>query len=201
MDNLANLFSKIKNAQNRHKNVIKIHFSKKSWNICNILFLEGFIKGFGYADALIQDRSSLSKAFLGNQPQLVNEIGVAMRDHRFTSPYSFVPKDSTLQFRHSRCIQPRSIFIFLKYFHNKPIIRGISKLSLQGRRLYTKSERNNLQISYNSFPNRCNEPSSAKPHQTQKNFKVRIVSTSKGIMTERDAFFFGIGGELICEIY
>jgi ribosomal protein S8 len=32
-------------------------------------------------------------------------------------------------------------------------------------------------------------------------FKLRILSTSKGIMSERDSKFLGIGGEILCDIY
>ena len=46
MDNLANLFSIIQNGQSRYKIFVQAPFSKKSWNICNVLFLEGLLKGF-----------------------------------------------------------------------------------------------------------------------------------------------------------
>jgi small subunit ribosomal protein S8 len=141
MDNLANLFSKIQNAQNLHKTVMQVPFSKKSWNICNILFIESLLKGF--------------------------------------------------------CLKDNYIYIFLKYSENKPVISKIKKISLQGRRLYTK---------------RCRaEPRPVDavmgrnflPLNSTRNlhfYKLRILSTSKGIMTERDSQFLGIGGEILCDI-
>ena len=121
MDNLANLFSIIRNGQSRYKIVVRIPFSKKSWNICNVLFLEGLLKGF--------------------------------------------------------LIKKNFIYIFLKYSQNKPVIQKIKKISLQGRRLYYKKGGHTNYAGLN------------------------LISTSKGIMAERDSIFLGIGGEILCTIY
>jgi ribosomal protein S8 len=46
MDNLANSFSKIQNSQIRRKQTVFLNYSKIVWNICTVLFVEGFIQGF-----------------------------------------------------------------------------------------------------------------------------------------------------------
>ena len=152
MDNLANLFSKIQNGQNLYKTIIQVPFSKKSWNISNILFIEGLIKGF--------------------------------------------------------CLKENFIYIFLKYSQNKPVITKIKKISLQGRRLYSKKlVRISLTDPINELYESSSPISSSKvisPSKQKRNlhfFKLRLLSTSKGIMTERDAKFFGIGGEILCDIF
>jgi ribosomal protein S8 len=190
MDNLANLFSKIQNGQNLHKIFVRVPFSKKSWNICNILFIEGLIKGFFFKENFI--------------------------------------------------------YIFLKYAQNEPVIKRIEKLSLQGRRLYTKKGLNGfakrsvmidtidsiglVRIASRTYPIQTHDsrstdglvgletkdcfanspiPSISQSIQAslvnkKKNlqfFKLRILSTSKGIMSERDSKFLGIGGEILCDIY
>ncbi len=135
MDNLANLFSSIQNGQQRHKRFIQVPFSKKSWHICNILFLEGFLQGF------------------------------------------FAEGDS--------------LFIFLKYSQNKPVIRKIHKISLQGRKIYRKTDTKSSK----------NQTQKSKAKTTaQSSFSVTILSTSKGILSDRDARFFGIGGEVLCTV-
>ena len=176
MDNLANLFSIIQNGQNRHKIVVQIPFSKRSWNICNVLFIEGLLKGFLFKE--------------------------------------------------------NSIYIFLKYSQNKPVIKKIEKLSLQGRRLYTKkgistesmSTNNQNQFAFNKICKNLNgvidnvdsdlslststiyelaspiESNFMKKQENSIFFKLRLLSTSQGIMTERDSKFLQIGGELLCEI-
>jgi small subunit ribosomal protein S8 len=77
------------------------------------------------------------------------------------------------------------IQIFLKYANHKAVITKIKKVSLQSRRIYI-SKPTSLSLNGNdSAP--C--------------FGIKILSTSKGIISEHDAFFLGIGGELLCEIY
>ena len=74
------------------------------------------------------------------------------------------------------------IILHLKYFDGKPLLQKIQKISLQGRRVYC--EHKNL-FAYNSA-----------------SFRIfRILSTTQGILSEKDAHFFGVGGEVLCEIY
>jgi small subunit ribosomal protein S8 len=73
------------------------------------------------------------------------------------------------------------IIVYLKYYHGKPLLQKIQKISLQGRRVYC--EHKHLfeydTASYRTF---------------------RILSTTLGILSEKDAHFFGVGGEVLCEI-
>lgn len=67
--------------------------------------------------------------------------------------------------------------ICLKYFNGGPVISSLAKISKPGLRRY--SSRNNLpKVMYG--------------------LGVAIVSTSKGVMTERSARAAGVGGELLC---
>jgi small subunit ribosomal protein S8 len=74
------------------------------------------------------------------------------------------------------------IILYLKYFEGKPLLQKIQKISLQGRRVYC--EHKHL-FSYNTASFRT----------------FRILSTTQGILSEKDAHFFGLGGEVLCEIY
>ena len=72
------------------------------------------------------------------------------------------------------------LFVDLKYYEGKPVIREITRVSKPGRRIYTKAE---------SIP------------KIQNGLGIAIVSTSKGIMTDNDARLKKIGGEIICKVF
>jgi small subunit ribosomal protein S8 len=73
------------------------------------------------------------------------------------------------------------IRIFLKYDASKqPIIEGIERVSRPGRRLYAGSE---------------------KIPQVLGGLGVTIVSTSRGIMTDRQARHLNVGGEILCAVW
>lgn len=70
--------------------------------------------------------------------------------------------------------------IDLKYSHNKNMILGIKRISTPSRRIYCSKD-------------------------DLKKYKGKagmvIISTSKGVMTNRDASIQGIGGEIICSVW
>jgi len=72
------------------------------------------------------------------------------------------------------------IKIELKYKDNKPIIRQLKRISKVGQRIYVTKE---------------NIP------QVLNGLGFAIISTSKGLLTNKEAKKQGIGGEVICEIY
>ncbi len=75
----------------------------------------------------------------------------------------------------------RSIRIHLKYIHGKtPAIQGLRKISKPGRRLYLGCE---------EIP------------RVQGGLGIAIVSTSKGILTDREARKTKSGGELVCTVW
>lgn len=113
-----------------------------------------------------------------------------------------------------------NILIYLKYSNDKPVLQKILKISLQGRRVYTKKiptskiSKNKLIISEDlkrfefplqnvtgtSFAQGILSHSSHRPLVT-KGLGLKILSTSRGILCDRDARFFGVGGEILCEIF
>jgi small subunit ribosomal protein S8 len=71
--------------------------------------------------------------------------------------------------------------VFLKYdSHDEPVIQGLRKISRPGRRVYVKHE---------------------QVPRTRSGMGIAIISTSKGIMTDREARKQKLGGELICSIW
>jgi small subunit ribosomal protein S8 len=67
--------------------------------------------------------------------------------------------------------------ISLKYYAGRPVIEKIERVSRPGLRIYKASDK---------LPNVMN------------GLGVAIVSTSKGVMTERQARASGVGGEVLC---
>jgi small subunit ribosomal protein S8 len=73
------------------------------------------------------------------------------------------------------------IKIYLKYDNSgKPMISTLQRMSRPGRRYYSKS---------NQVPESLN------------GFGITIVSTSKGMMTDKEAKKLNVGGEVICKVW
>jgi len=73
------------------------------------------------------------------------------------------------------------IVIYLKYNEDKsPVIKGLKKISKPSCRIYS----------------RCK-----KIPRVLDGLGINIISTSKGIMTDREARRTGTGGEIICSVW
>ena len=73
-----------------------------------------------------------------------------------------------------------SLTVALKYFEGKPVIEEITRISKPSLRLY---------VGTNDLP------------KVRSGLGVAIVSTSKGVMTDRAARAAGIGGEVLCTVF
>lgn len=74
----------------------------------------------------------------------------------------------------------KNLIIKLKYKNNKPAIEHIKRISKPGQRIYV---RNN------------------EIYPILKGYGMSIISTSQGLMTNKDAKEKGLGGEVIVEIW
>ena len=72
------------------------------------------------------------------------------------------------------------IQVDLKYYENKAVIEGLKRVSSPGLRVY---------VSVDSMP------------QVKNGFGVSVISTSKGVMTGRDAVKEKVGGEVLCYVW
>jgi small subunit ribosomal protein S8 len=70
--------------------------------------------------------------------------------------------------------------IALKFVHDQPAIEGLQRVSRPGRRRYAR---------YEKIP------------KIRNGLGIMIVSTSKGIMTDRAARRERVGGELMCSVW
>jgi len=71
------------------------------------------------------------------------------------------------------------IEISLKYYAGLPVIEKIQRVSKPGLRIYKSS---------NDLPNILD------------GLGIAIISTSKGVMTDRNARLSGVGGEVLCVV-
>jgi len=72
------------------------------------------------------------------------------------------------------------IQVELKYYNNKAVIEGLKRVSSPGLRIY---------VSVDSMP------------QVKNGFGVSVISTSKGVMTGRNAVKEKVGGEVLCYVW
>ena len=124
-DPIADMLTRIRNAQQSEKQSVAMPASKLKSAIAQVLKDEGYIEDFAVREA-------------EGQPQL--EIG-------------------------------------LKYYAGKPVIERIERVSRPGLRIY--------------------RPKDALP-KVMNGLGVAIVSTSRGVMTDRKARGMGVGGEVLC---
>jgi small subunit ribosomal protein S8 len=124
-DPIADMLTRIRNAQRSEKQTTLIPASKLKSAIAQVLKDEGYIEGF----ALRENEG---------KPQLE---------------------------------------ISLKYYAGKPVIEKIERVSRPGLRIYRQKD---------DLPKVMN------------GLGVAIVSTSRGVMTDRKARGLGVGGEVLC---
>jgi small subunit ribosomal protein S8 len=124
-DPIADMLTRIRNAQMVGKASVKMASSKQKEAICRVLAEEGYIAGF-------EVERIEGKAFLT---------------------------------------------VHLKYFEGRPVIETIQRVSKPGRRIY------------------CGKDELPK---VQGGLGIAIISTSKGVMTDKAARKQGCGGEVIC---
>lgn len=126
-DTLADMFTRIRNAQMAAKTSVSMPSSKMKTSIAAVLREEGYVGNFSVDEAI--------------KPTLTIE---------------------------------------LKYYEGKPVIEQIKRASRPSLRQYKGTA---------SLP------------KVEAGLGVAIISTSKGVMTDRAARAAGIGGEVICTVF
>jgi len=126
-DPLADMLTRIRNAQQVGKASVTMPSSKLKVNVANVLSNEGYINGFSVSEGAKQE-----------------------------------------------------LTVELKYFEGKPVIAEIDRVSRPGLRNYAGKE---------AIPT------------VRAGLGIAIVSTSKGVMTDRAARAAGVGGEVLCTVF
>jgi small subunit ribosomal protein S8 len=74
----------------------------------------------------------------------------------------------------------KTLKIALKYYQDKPVIEMIKRISRPGLRVYATQD---------------------KLPKVNGGLGISIISTNKGVMTDRAARKAGVGGEVICHVF
>ena len=74
----------------------------------------------------------------------------------------------------------KKIIVYLKYYQGKPLIQVIERVSKPGRRIY---------VGVDEIPKVYN------------GLGIAILSTPKGVLSDREAKKLRVGGELICKVF
>lgn len=98
-------------------------------------------------------------------------IAEILKDQGFIADYEVVAPDGAAQ---------PALRVHLKYYQGKPVIREIKRISKPGIRMYARAQE--LPRVYNGLG-------------------IAIVSTSKGVMTDKEARRQNVGGEIICTVW
>jgi len=113
--------------------------------------------------------------------QMTEKVSVAMPSSQLKVAIAKVLKDEGYieDFRVAGEPAKPQLEIALKYYAGRPVIEKIERISTPGLRIYRGKE---------DLPKVMN------------GLGVAIVSTSKGVMTDRKARVSGIGGEVLCVV-
>lgn len=113
--------------------------------------------------------------------QSVNKLAVSMPSSRLKTAIAAVLKDEGYidDFSVQANDGKPQLNISLKYYAGRPVIETIARVSKPGLRVYRGSQ---------AIPTVMN------------GLGVTIMSTSKGVMTDRKARAAGVGGEVLCVV-
>lgn len=112
---------------------------------------------------------------------LREKVSVAMPSSKVKVSVAKVLKDEgyILNYKVTEDIKP-VLEIDLKYYDGKPVIEEITRSSKPSLRVYSSSK---------DLP------------KVKSGLGVAIISTSKGVMSDRSARSSGIGGEILCTVF
>jgi small subunit ribosomal protein S8 len=130
------------------------------------------------ADALTKIRNAYRAGHtqvIVNHNKLVEAIVKILADENFINNSQVLDKDPEQK------INYRRILVNLRYTNDgNPIIQGLVRVSKPGRRVYVKA--GNMPSIFN-------------------NTGCAIISTSSGVMVDRDARIKRVGGEFVCKVW
>ena len=114
--------------------------------------------------------------------QLAGKVSVSMPASKLKSAVLEVLKQEgyVKEFQTEEMAGKPTLHVVLKYFDGKPVISSIRRVSRPSLRVYRGS---------------------GEMPPVMGGLGVAIISTSKGLMSDRQARAEGIGGEVICSVY
>lgn len=111
--------------------------------------------------------------------------GYMARKKTISVPYSKLKEEilkilTKERYISSSKLKEKELEITLKYENDKPALLGIRRVSKPGLRIYRGAK---------------------KIPKVLSSYGITIVSTSKGVMTDKEAKKMKLGGEIICQVW
>ena len=102
---------------------------------------------------------------------LKKRISLVLKEEKYVNDFMFINKGHNQEL----------IRVFLKYDYNgKPVIENIKRVSKPGLRVYVGA---------------------GQAPRVLDGLGISILTTSKGVLSNKKANKLGVGGEIICEVY
>ena len=102
---------------------------------------------------------------------LKKRIALVLKEEKFLEDFFFIAGDKNKE----------TIRVFLKYdYQGNPVIDNIKRISRPGLRVYV---------------------SAGEAPRVLDGLGISILSTSKGVLSNKKANHLGVGGEILCEVY
>jgi small subunit ribosomal protein S8 len=126
------------------------------------------------ADFLTRIRNSLSasKRWVDiPSSSLKKRVALVLKEEKYIEDFFFIAGDENKE----------TIRVFLKYdYQGKPVIDNIKRVSRPGLRVYVGA---------------------GEAPRVLDGLGISILSTSKGVLSNKKANLLGVGGEILCEVY
>lgn len=102
---------------------------------------------------------------------LKKRVALVLKEEKYIEDFFFIAQDGNKE----------NIRVFLKYdYQGKPVIDNIKRVSRPGLRVYVGA---------------------GEAPRVLDGLGISILSTSKGVLSNKKANQLGVGGELLCEVY
>ena len=130
------------------------------------------------ADALTKIRNAYRA---GHKQVRINHCGLIESVMKIFATENYINNFDVIERDPDKQLYRKMIVVNLRYtYDGKPVVRGLDRVSKPGRRVYVKAA--NMPSIFNNTGN-------------------AIISTSQGVMTDREARKNNIGGEFVCKIW
>lgn len=174
VDTISDILTRIRNANLIKSDIVVIPFTHVSQEISAILQNQGFIESFKVVPFALPIPSNAFVVSFSEEKEKEKEK-TPLETEKATG---FSISSGVLEKKNSRL----KIILYLKYHgrDKKPCITNLKRISKPGLRIYT---------TYKEIP------------KILGGIGIAILSTSQGIMTDREARFRKIGGEVLCAIW
>lgn len=191
-DTISDILTRIRNANLIKSQTVFIPLTRITKQISEILEKQGFIESFQIIPLSLNSKFNNLNSLKVSQEKIIGSEKAFTRKLKNTTlhkerqklqqPSSDSKLSDSLKDKKNQNASRLGIILYLKYqgHDKKPCITNLKRISKPGLRIYA---------THKEIP------------KVLGGMGIAILSTSKGIMTDREARFHKIGGEILCSIW